>query len=175
MPKASYGNLEIVHVRQYTNKRLSEYLKKAAHQRSYVKWMVQNIKEHMAPGERGLVICKKMLFDAERVPQWPDGDIRFKDPESFTKRYEWDVEGRKLCATHWGTGIGSNDWNDADVVFLFDEFFIPRRIAAATAQGLREQRADEGDLAAMTTLSSKAPGVALSRWGTDCGGLSNSH
>ena len=134
MPQARYDNLEIVHVRQHTNKRLSEYLKNAPNQRSYVNWMTQTIIEHMAPGEQGLVICKKLLFDNERVPDWPDGDERFKDHESYTKRYEWDLEGRKLCATHWGTGIGSNAWKDADVVFLFDEFFIPRRIAAATCR-----------------------------------------
>ena len=47
--------------------------------------------------------------------------------------YEWAVEGRKLCAIHWGTGgIGSNAWQDANVVFLFDEFFIPRSVAVAT-------------------------------------------
>lgn len=159
VPKAHYDNLEIVHVRQHTTKRLKEYLKTAVHQRSYVNWMVETIKEHMAPGERGLVICKKLLFDAERVPQWPDSDPRFKDAESYTKRYEWDVEGRYLCATHWGTGIGSNDWKDADVVFLFDEFFIPRRIAVSTVQGLREHRADEGDLATMKTMNSKVHGV----------------
>ena len=159
VPQAHYGNLDIIHVPQHTKKRLSEYLKTAANQRAYVEWMVETIKEHMAPGERGLVICKKALFDAERVPQWPEGDPRFKDPESYTKRYEWEIEGRKLCATHWGTGIGSNDWKDADVVFLFDEFFIPRRIAAATVQGLRGHRADEGDLGSMTTLNSKASGV----------------
>ena len=159
VPKAHYGNLDIIHVPQHTKKRLSEYLKTAANQRAYVEWMVEIIKEHMAPGERGLVICKKALFDAERVPQWPEGDPRFKDQESYAKRYEWEVEGRKLCATHWGTGIGSNDWKVADVVFLFDEFFIPRRRAAATVQGLRGHRADEGDLGSMTTLNCKAIGV----------------
>jgi hypothetical protein len=158
-PKARYDNLEIVHVRQHTTKRLNEYLKTAAHQRAYVQWMMENIKDHMAPGQRGLVICKKALYDAERVPNWPDGDVRFKDHESFTKLYEWNVDGRKLCATHWGTGIGSNDWKEADVVFLFDEFFIPRRVAVATVQGLREHRADEGDLATMSALSSRANGV----------------
>ncbi len=49
-----------------------------------------------------------------------------KTQRATPKRYEWDIDGRKLCAIHWGTGIGSNDWKDADVVFLFDEFFIPR-------------------------------------------------
>lgn len=158
-PKARYDNLEIVHVRQHTTKRLNEYLKTAAHQRAYVQWMVETIKAHMAPGQRGLVICKKLLFDAERVPNWPDGDVRFKDTEGYTKRYDWDIEGRKLSATHWGTGIGSNDWKYADAVFLFDEFFIPRRVAVATVQGLREHRADEGDLSTMSTLTSRANGV----------------
>jgi hypothetical protein len=158
-PQANYGNLEIVHVPQHTKKRLSEYLKKAANQRAYVQWMMETIKQHMAPGERGLVVCKKALFEAERVPQWPEGDPRFRDdPESYTERYEWDIEGRRLCATHYGTGIGSNAWKDADVVFLFDEFFLPRRIAVATVQGLREHKAHQGDLASMRTLSSKAPG-----------------
>ena len=59
-------------------KRISEYLKTAPNQRAYVEWMVGTIKEHMAPGERGLVICKKALFDAERVPQWPEGDLVLK-------------------------------------------------------------------------------------------------
>jgi hypothetical protein len=161
VPQANYGNLEIVHVPQHTKKRLSEYLKKATNQRAYVKWMMEIIREHMAPGERGLVICKKVLFDAERVPQWPDGDPRFKDPESYTKRYEWDIDGRRLCATHWGTGIGSNDWKDADVVFLFDEFFLPRRTVVATVQGLNGHRADEGALASMTTLNSKSSTVDI--------------
>jgi hypothetical protein len=161
IPQAHYGNLDIVHVPQHTRQRLSEYLKKAANQRAYVKWMVETIKEHMTPGESGLVVCKKVLFDAERVPQWLEGDPRFKDPESYTERYEWDIEGRKLCASHYGTGIGSNAWKDADVVFLFDEFFIPRRVAAATVQGLRSHKANEGDLASMKTLNSKARGVDL--------------
>jgi hypothetical protein len=161
IPQAHYGNLEIVHVPQHARQRLSEYLKKAANQRAYVKWMVETIKEHMTPGERGLVVCKKALFDAERVPQWPDGDPRFKDPESYTERYEWEIEDRKLCATHYGTGIGSNAWKDADVVFLFDEFFIPRRVAAATVQGLRGHKANEGALALMKTVNSKAEAVDL--------------
>ncbi len=159
VPQARYDNLEIIHVPQHTTKRLKEYFRTAPNQRSYVKWMEQIILEHMAPGERGLVICKKVLFDNERIPNWPDDDERFKDPESYTKRYEWNLEGRKLCAAHWGTGVGSNDWQDADCVFLCDEFFIPRRTHVATVQGLLEQKAHEGPLGAMKTLNSKSQGV----------------
>ena len=113
----------------------------------------------MKPGETGLVICKKCLFDAERIPQWNEGDPRFQQPKSYTEEYAWDIDGRKLCATHWGTGIGSNAWRDADVVFLFDEFFVPRRIAVATTQGYRGHKVSEGDLGSMRTLNSKARGV----------------
>ncbi len=54
VPTARYDNLEIIHVPQHTKRRLNEYLKTAGNQRAYVKWMVETIKEHMAPGERGL-------------------------------------------------------------------------------------------------------------------------
>ncbi len=161
IPTANYRNLEIVHVPQHTKKRLSEYLKTASNQRDYVKWMTETIKENMEPGEKGLVICKKSLFDAERVPQWPEGDPRFKDPKSFTEHYGWDVDGRHLCATHWGTGVGSNVWREADVVFLCDEFFIPRRVAVANTQGLRGHKVHEGDLGSMKNMNSKAHGVDL--------------
>jgi hypothetical protein len=160
-PRASFDNLEVIHVPQHTKKRLSEYLNTAPNQRAYVRWMVDTIKEHMVPGERALVVCKKILFKHERVPQWPEGDPRFKDTDSYAKLYEWDIDGRKLCATHYGTGIGSNAWNDADVVFLFDEFFLRRQVAIATTQGLRGHRVDEGDLGAMRTLNAKARGVDM--------------
>ncbi len=53
---------------------------------------MSTIKANMAPGEQSLVICKKSLFDAERIPQWPEGDTKFKDLKSYTERYECDVD-----------------------------------------------------------------------------------
>jgi hypothetical protein len=160
-PTARYDNLDIVHVRQHTKKRLTEYLKTASNQRAYVDWMVATIRENMEPGEKGLVICKKILFDQERIPQWPDGDTRFKSPKIYTEEYGWGLDGRKLCATHWGTGVGRNIWKDADVVLLFDEFILPRRISVATTQGYRGHKVHEGDLGRMKSLNSKAEGVDL--------------
>jgi hypothetical protein len=132
---------------------------KAANQRKYVQWVEDVIREHVNPGERALVVCKKTLFDAERVPSWPEGDPRFQTPEIYTTKYGWEIDGRKLCAVHWGTGIGRNDWQDADVVLLFDEFFIPRRVSVATVQGLRGHRADEGALAAMSAMNNRSQAV----------------
>jgi hypothetical protein len=71
----------------------------------------------------------------------------------------WDIEGRKLCATWWGTGIGHNAWKDADVVFLFDEFFVPKRTIIATTQGLKGDKATEGALARMKGINSSVPAV----------------
>lgn len=135
IPKAQYQNLSIVHVPQFTKRQLKEFLGKASNQHRYVDWMVQTIKDHMAPGEYGLIVCKKALFDAQRVPRWSDRDPRFDDPQSYTERYEWDIDGRKLCAIHWGIGIGSNSWMKASTVFLFDEFFIPKKSPSPRSKG----------------------------------------
>ena len=161
VPQARYDNLQIIYVPQHTTKHLNKYFKTATNQRAYVRSMVETIEEHMVSGERGLAVCKKTLFDQQRVPNWPDDDERFKEPESYTKNYEWDIEGRKLCAVHWGTGIGSNDWKDAEAIFLMDEFHLPRRIAAAHVQGLRGHRVHEGDLSTMTTINSKTPATEI--------------
>jgi hypothetical protein len=143
VPQARYDNLEIIYVPQHTTKQLPKYFKFATNQKAYVRWMKQIIEEQMPAGERALVVCKKKLLDEQRVPDWPDDDPRFDDPKSYTERYEWVIQGRKLCAVHWGTGIGSNEWKDAETIFLCDEFHLPRRIAAAHVQGLR---ADPGSL-----------------------------
>jgi hypothetical protein len=123
--------------------------------------MVATIREYMAPGERALVICKKLLIDHEAIPNWGQDDPRFQTPKTYTEDYGWDLDGRHLCVTHWGTGVGSNAWKDADVVFCFDEFILPKRVAVATTQGYREHRANEGDLGSMKTLSSKTKGVSV--------------
>jgi hypothetical protein len=62
---------------------------------------------------------------------------------------------------HWGTGIGANTWKDAEVVFLFDEFWIPRRIAIATAQGLLGHNATQGPLRALKGYNSRHSDVDL--------------
>jgi hypothetical protein len=115
----------------------------------------------MEPGQKGLAVCKKLLIDNEHVPNWPIGDQRHSDPKLFTEEWGWNIEGRELCAVHWGTGIGSNKWKDADVVFLFDDYVLPRRIAIATAQGVQGHRSTEGALGSMTAHNSKAPAVDI--------------
>jgi hypothetical protein len=158
-PQARYDNLHVVSVVPHTKKKLSNYLLPAGNRRAYAAWMVDTIKAHMKPGQKGLVICKKLLYDNENVPTWPVGDPRYDDKKTFTEQYGWDIDGRLLCAIHWGTGIGDNTWKEAEVVFLFDEFFIPRRTVIATAQALKDHKATEGALGAMKVLNSPTPAV----------------
>jgi hypothetical protein len=158
--QASYAQLSIVHVPCYTRQRLKKHFQLVKNRRAYVDWMKATILAHTEPGQRALVVCKKELFDNRNVPHWPENDKRFRRPETYQQEYAWELEGRKLCATHWGgLGIGVNHWRDADVVFLFDEFHQPRRVTIARAQGLMSAKATEGPLAVMKTLNSKSPHV----------------
>jgi hypothetical protein len=152
VPKAKYDNLTVIHVPSCTKARLNNFLKTLANRRTYVAWMIETIKTHMAPNQKGLVVCRKSLFDNENVPNHPIG-------------YQWDIDGRKLCATYWGTGVGDNIWQDADVVFLFVEFFLPNRTVIAKAQGLQQHKATEGALGSMRSLRSPAPAVVALREG----------
>jgi hypothetical protein len=152
-PRAHYGNLEIVHVASLTREKLSTFLTHAKNRRDYTAWMRSVIIEHMEPGQRGLVVCKKSLFDNENVP----GDLGGTPTDDPV--YTINIEGRALAFIHWGHGIGSNLWKDADVVFLFDEFFKPRRIVISDTQALRRHKATEGDLATMKTQNTRAPAV----------------
>jgi hypothetical protein len=125
VPHARYDNLQIVHVPSHTAKNLTTYLKSAKNRRAYVDdWLVPTIKEHMAPGQKGLVVVKKALIDNESVPTWPAGDERYSNHKLFAEEWGWEIDGRKLCVIHWGTGVGDNAWQEADVVFLCDDFLL---------------------------------------------------
>jgi hypothetical protein len=174
-PQAYYGNLEIVHVKQHTKTRLRQYFDSPVNRRAYVKSMIEAIRGNMRPGQLGLVVCRKKLITERHVPTWASDDARWDNPENYMLGYNWDLDGRKLCVVHYGSCVGSNDWNDADCVFLMDEFFPPRRIATAKTQGLRNHNANEGDLGGMKTLNSHAYGIDTlidghaSRWTVQMG------
>jgi hypothetical protein len=160
VPLADYSNLHVVHVPPpHKAKNLTTYLKSAKRKREYVDHVVATIKQHMKPGQKGLVVVKQLLIDDEYVPSWPVGDPNHRNHKLFTENWGWDINGRKLCAVHWGTGIGQNKWKDADVVFLFDDYVLPRRVVIAKAQGLSNHKSTEGDLGSMKAHNSKAPAV----------------
>jgi hypothetical protein len=159
-PQATYNNLEIAIIPQHTKTILSKFFKSLPNRRAYTQWMKEAILQHTKVGDKVLLVCRLALFANCNVPWWPTDDERFNNSENYTKSFQWDFEGRNLSAIHYGIGIGSNDWKDANVVFLFDDFVLPKAAAICTTQGLTSQQAHQGDLGAMTTLSSKRAGVA---------------
>jgi hypothetical protein len=167
VPQPSYANLDIVHVQNpYTGKNLSKAFKNDKDRLAYTDWMKSVILAHVEPGQKALVVCKKKLIDDRNVPDWDDRrDPRFDDPTTYTVKYGWEIDGRKLCVTHWGTGIGENTWQDADAVLLFGEHIVPKRTSAARAQGLTGSKATEGPLNDMPTLNARSPEVDTLHFG----------
>jgi hypothetical protein len=158
-PQTSYENLDIVVIPRHTKTVLSKFFKSLPNRRSYTVWMKEAILKHTNVGDNVLLVCRLALFENMNVPWWSTNDERFKSTDNYTKEFQWKWEGRNLSAIHYGIGIGSNDWKEANVVFLFDDFVLPKAAAICTTQGLKAQRADQGDLGSMQTLSSKRAGV----------------
>jgi hypothetical protein len=73
-----------------------------------------------------------------------------------TKPFAWNMDGREMAVTWYGGyGIGANDWKEADVVLLFDDFHLPKRAQIATLQGLKGHTANEGFFGDSTGVSQK--------------------
>ena len=160
-PLAQYNRLEIAHTPAFTKGNLKKHLATHKNRKAYTEWMIKIIQANMVAGQQGLVVCKKMLVENQNVPNWPEADPRWSDPESYTRGYNWDIDGRKLAVTYWGgSGIGANYWKDADVVFLFDEFLLPTHVSIGKTQGLKGVTADEGPLGAMgRAINARSPEV----------------
>jgi hypothetical protein len=155
VPHGRYDNLSIVFVPSCASERnLKIYFSSQRNRNAYAERMRQIIREQMNPEQRGLVVCKKDLLTAKAVRgPYPRNPAEDCPPETV---YLWDVDGRMLATTYWGgPGLGSNAWKDADVVFLFDDYYLPRRTFIGQTQGHQLAPASEGVLAAMDRLNTK--------------------
>jgi hypothetical protein len=175
VPQGRYDNLSIVHVQSCTDEALGKFLGRAANRLTYSNWMKQVILEHMESGQLGLVVCKKALLDDNNIPG-PHPRDPGAEESAGNPPFGWDLDGRKLGVTYWGgAGLGSNVWMDAEVVFLFDEFYLRRQTAIGGTQGLQLAPTSEGAIASMTALNSKSAEVTgfweghLLRWNKQMG------
>lgn len=123
VPQVDYRNLEVIHVEAETNQRINQVTRGKATAEPYAAWIKQTVLDHTNPGEEVLVVTHKALLDhgylgvtVDTLPHWG---------------------GRHIHLSHWGTGIGSNRWRDVSTVFLFGEFFRPKRADVATTLGLQ--------------------------------------
>jgi hypothetical protein len=133
VPGGDFRNLDIVHVPPLTTDPLVAFLSRNRNRQRYIDWMKSVILDNVAPGQQALVVCKKKLIGKPlkpgqaTVPDWPEGDERLNDPSQYQERFGWELDGRQVSLTYWGgPGVGSNVWRNAEVVLLFDEFFLPR-------------------------------------------------
>jgi hypothetical protein len=86
---------------------------------TYSAWIEEVIREHMEPGQRGLVVCKLVLLNPRNIPG-PYPTDPGAEPSEDNPSFGWNLDGRQLGVTYWGgAGLGSNAWQEADVVFLF--------------------------------------------------------
>jgi hypothetical protein len=163
-----YDNLEITQVPSVVEGTLSKWLDHEANRTTYARHILQTVLEHVRPGQRALIVCKQDIVVARpTINGWS------KHMELFTTKkpvgpaaegekregFPWQYQGRSLGLTWWGGyGIGANDWQDADVVLLFDQFHLPGYTVAAMTQGLMSANATEPPLSEMLdTRSRPAP------------------
>jgi len=156
-PKARYDNLTIISIPPHTKQQLTKYLSLRKNRDAYVAWAQEVIKEHVRPGELALIVVKKTMIDLGDIPttEVPENLDETTREQRIAMIYSWDIEGRKIATTYWGTGIGSNVWKDAQVIVFLDAFILPKRVAIANAQGLWNLKSIEGALGRMKSQRSK--------------------
>jgi hypothetical protein len=156
-PKARYDNLTIISIPQHTKQQLNRYLSVRKNRDAYVAWAHEVIKEHVRSGELAVVVVKKTMIDLGDIltTEVPENLDELTQDQRIAGIYSWDVEGRKIATTYWGTGIGSNVWKDAQVIVFLDEFILPKRVAIANVQGLWNLKSIEGALGRMKSQRSK--------------------
>ena len=133
VPQVDYRNLNIRQIeppQEYKNpKAVTSTISKA---KEYGVWIKAQVVSATNTGDEVLVVVHKKLLD---------------DYELFTKQVgcdEWG--GRSVRFLHWGAGVGSNKYKDCKHVFLFGEFFKPRRATAGNTLGLRNVRAEDANM-----------------------------
>jgi hypothetical protein len=157
-PLERYDRLEVVYVHSIAKGTLTRWLDDPDHRKRYVQHMLNIVQQQVAPEQNALLVCKrKLVVEAKSIPNWSEHMPQFikttkermtsASDEGQVTAFPWRYEGRNLAvAWYGGYGIGANDWREADIVLLFDEYYLPTRIVIATAQGLKGNKAGEGIL-----------------------------
>jgi hypothetical protein len=176
VPRVTYEGLRTVLVKPPTHAPLSSYLRKHDNAVKYRDWVIETITENTEPGQKVLVVCRLDLTErrGRYLPNWdrdaPEWSKLQRDPAGFY----WNLEGRQIAVTYWGgDNVGSNAWQDAEAVFLFDADYKPRRTVVADTQGMLKAKPldPRGPLAAITSVRRKHP-LVENYW---VGGLLRAH
>ena len=123
-----FSNLEVFHLEQPKQfKRVDKVLKLQKTTEQYAAWVKEQVLANTEAGDDVLVVSHKGLLTHGYLP-------RTEDPE-----HPVDWQGRTVNIIHWGVGIGSNKYKAKTVVFLFGEFWKPRKVAVADSSAWRDR------------------------------------
>ncbi|HSI20792.1 MAG TPA: hypothetical protein VLA04_03780 [Verrucomicrobiae bacterium] len=149
VPKIDYSNLRLNHVeppKEFSHLRSVVSNRKTAE--DYAAWIRGVVMQNTKAGDRVLVIVHKDMVTTHglfpHTPREPDSEV---------------FPGRVCSILWWGQGIGSNQYKDCTEVFMFSEFYQPRRAIVAKTLGAKSQSVEESDI---HTLRGKLKGDYLS-------------
>jgi len=103
----------------------------------YAAWIKEVVMDKTKAGDKVLVVAHQAMFENQThgllpyAPKEPNLEV-FPD--------------RSTNLIWWGQGIGSNQFKDCTEVFMFSEFFQPRKVTVANTLGAKGMRADESDI-----------------------------
>ena len=113
-----------------------------------LKWMHKCVLQSTQAGEKVLVVTWKSVIEGGQL-----------------QLLNW--EGRHVSYCHFGAGVGSNEWRECSVVFVFGTYVKPARVTIAETHGIKETPFIPGPDASMRGLSgdyrTTQVGLAL-RW-----------
>jgi hypothetical protein len=168
-PPERYDNLEIVQVPSIAEGTLSEWLDHPPNTSRYAHHILDTVVKHVGTDQKALIVCKQDVVQARPpIAGWSEHMEHFttKKPTGPAadgeqrEGFPWVYQGRSLGLTWWGGyGIGANDWQEADVVLLFDLFHLPGHTMAAITQGLKSAKATEPPLSVMMDTRSPVDDV----------------
>jgi hypothetical protein len=122
-PKANYSELKsylLKGPRYLTETSPNKLLKDKVTREAMLRWMKRCVLENTREGERILLISRKDVIES-----------------SHLQKLSW--HGREINYCHYGTGVGSNEWRDCTVVFIFGGYVKPKHITIAETLAILDE------------------------------------
>lgn len=142
MPSVDYSKLTINHIQspkcfQSINsiKSLPSLQRPKAYQ-DYADWIKQVVMKHTKEGDKVLIVSHLALIDRGVMPFTP-----MKNEPDRTH-----FKGRDVYSIYWGHGIGSNNYNQCNVVFTFNAFHQPYHVYVAQVLGVKGTKAKDSNI-----------------------------
>lgn len=136
IPSIDYSNLNINHIESPKEfKSIRNVVKTRTLAVQYAKWIKQVVMTNTKAGDKVLVVVHKSMFLTHDLLPYA------------TKEPNLEVcPDREVYLINWGQGIGSNQFKECTEVFMFNEFYQPRRVTVANTLGAKGMRAEDSNI-----------------------------